>query len=237
MLKNEEKFDFSNRKYWNIVKGISILSIVIGHCCYFLVPFVYLYHLAIFFFVSGYFYSETKYGDNPNLLIINRVKKNWPKYTFFCVIFILLHNLMVNKGLLLNTVAYSRTEMIINIINSMFFVTTEDMCGALWFIPVLLIANAFFGYIIYFSKKLCNNLSIADEYKDAFIIFASILCGILGLYLNNSNIYVLLHSETSFLVIPLIAAGYFAKEKIADLTKILKFALFIHVVLLLYYFA
>lgn len=237
MLKSKEIFDSSNRKYWNIVKGISILSIVIGHCCYFLVPFVYLYHLAIFFFVSGYFYSEEKYGDNPNLLIINRAQKNWPKYAFFCIVFILLHNLMVNKGLLLNTVAYSRTEMIINIINSMFFITTEDMCGALWFIPVLLIANAFFGYIIYFSKKLCSEFSISEEYKDAFIIFMCILCGIVGLFLNNSNIYVLFHSETSFLVIPLIAVGYYTKEKIADLSKILKFALFIPVVLLLYYFA
>ncbi len=64
-----------NKDFWNIVKGVGILSIVIGHTGCQLVPYVYLYHLVIFFFISGYLYSEEKYGDNPFLNFLTRLKK------------------------------------------------------------------------------------------------------------------------------------------------------------------
>ena len=57
----------SRSPYWDIVKGIGIIAIVLGHSCYFAVGFVYLFHLALFFFVSGYLYSEKKYGDRQPL--------------------------------------------------------------------------------------------------------------------------------------------------------------------------
>ena len=51
--------------YWDIVKGWGIIAIVLGHTGYFAGAFVYLFHLALFFFITGYFYNETKYGDTP----------------------------------------------------------------------------------------------------------------------------------------------------------------------------
>lgn len=62
----------SRSPYWDIVKGIGIIAIVLGHSCYFAVGFVYLFHLALFFFVSGYLYSEKKYGDAPFAFFGNR---------------------------------------------------------------------------------------------------------------------------------------------------------------------
>ena len=54
------KINSTNKTYWNIVKGIGILCIVIGHTGIPLLYYVYLFHLAIFFFVSGYLYKEEK---------------------------------------------------------------------------------------------------------------------------------------------------------------------------------
>ena len=45
--------------YWDIVKGWGIIAIVLGHTGYFAGAFVYLFHLALFFFITGYFYNET----------------------------------------------------------------------------------------------------------------------------------------------------------------------------------
>ena len=42
-----------NREYWDILKGIGALCIVIGHSNWNLGVYVYLFHLALFFFVSG----------------------------------------------------------------------------------------------------------------------------------------------------------------------------------------
>lgn len=44
----------SRSHYWDLVKGIGIIAIVLGHSCYFAAGFVYLFHLALFFFISGY---------------------------------------------------------------------------------------------------------------------------------------------------------------------------------------
>ena len=53
--------------YFDILKGIGIISVVVGHAFYtgnyysdfsnYLYNFVYVYHLAIFFLVAGYFFK------------------------------------------------------------------------------------------------------------------------------------------------------------------------------------
>ena len=40
--------------YWDIVKGFAVITVVMGHCGVF-PAFVYLFHLAVFFFVTGFF--------------------------------------------------------------------------------------------------------------------------------------------------------------------------------------
>lgn len=88
----------SRSPYWDIVKGIGIIAIVLGHSCYFAVGFVYLFHLALFFFVSGYLYSEKKYGDAPFAFFGNRFAGTWPRYVFYTSCFVLLHNFFVSRG-------------------------------------------------------------------------------------------------------------------------------------------
>ena len=58
----EKKKSKNRDKFWDIVKGIGIISIVIGHVTINdIKEFVYTYHLIIFFFVAAYFYNEKKY--------------------------------------------------------------------------------------------------------------------------------------------------------------------------------
>ena len=84
--------DKNERMFWNIVKAIGIISIVIGHSCAHLVKFVYFYHLAIFFFIGGALYNESKYGKDPYLNIYSKLKNNWKKYALFGIFFTLIHN-------------------------------------------------------------------------------------------------------------------------------------------------
>ena len=56
--------------YWDIVKGIGIVSIVLGHSCFFAVKWVYAYHMMLFFFVSGYLYSDTKYKNRDRKSVV-----------------------------------------------------------------------------------------------------------------------------------------------------------------------
>lgn len=69
----------SYRDYtWDVVRGIGILMVVLGHCAPRpLVDFVYLFHMGLFFFVSGYFLKITDNGsfleNEKNTLSVNCV--------------------------------------------------------------------------------------------------------------------------------------------------------------------
>lgn len=150
--------NFKNRNYWNIVKGLGILCIVIGHSCYFAVNFVYLFHLAIFFFTTGYLYNERKYGDHPYLYFSTKIKANWKKYVIFSSTFILCHNILSKLGFIIHTTPYSISNIISSILNSFYFYSNEILTGALWFVPVYIMACSIFGAIIYFSRKISHGL-------------------------------------------------------------------------------
>lgn len=70
--------------FFDILKGIGIISVVLGHalCDYYfsepiqvaVLRFVYIYHLAVFFFVSGYFF-HFKPIDSP-LVFLKRLINN-----------------------------------------------------------------------------------------------------------------------------------------------------------------
>lgn len=96
MTRNEEL----DRDYWNTVKGVGIFFIVLGHCCLPIMNYVYAFHVPLFFFVSGYLYSEKKYGDKPFDNFKRRMQSNWPKYIIIYIIYICLHNIFYNYQLL-----------------------------------------------------------------------------------------------------------------------------------------
>lgn len=83
----------------DILKGIGIVSIVIGHSSWLLPktqfpigPFVYTYHIMLFFFVAGMCFKY-KIDVTPFQLIGKRLEKLVPLYIKYSVLFIILHNL------------------------------------------------------------------------------------------------------------------------------------------------
>jgi len=55
-------------KYMNIAKALGIFAVVIGHSSSPITHFIYQWHMALFYFISGYFYKD-KYSKDPILLI------------------------------------------------------------------------------------------------------------------------------------------------------------------------
>ena len=50
-----------DRRYWNVLKGIGILCVVLGHACSWAHDFVYEFHIPLFFFISAKF-RKLKYS-------------------------------------------------------------------------------------------------------------------------------------------------------------------------------
>ena len=228
----------TNKRFWNILKGIGIISIVIGHSTHKLVPFVYLYHLALFFFIGGYLYYEEKYGDDPYKYFVAKLKSNWFKFFSYSVFFILIHNLLVKYGLIINIPIYRINEMVKAIINTSMFFGTETLSGALWFVPIYIFSAMLFELIIFYSRKLDKKINIDIKFKkDLFIFFGTIFIGLVGVYLNKRNISLMLHVQSSFLVVPFFYLGYFLRKYFNDLNRYLNIFLGFICLVILYYFA
>ena len=71
MLKDKVKDDT-----FSIMKGLAIVSVVIGHCRPFpqLETFVNAYHLAVFFFIAGFF-IKSKHLESTKYFIVGKFKR------------------------------------------------------------------------------------------------------------------------------------------------------------------
>lgn len=210
-----------DRQYWNIVKGIGIVLVVVGHTCWDFTRFIYLFHLPLFFFVSGYLYDENKYGDNPYLNIANKIKSSWIKYILLYWGLILLHNLFfVNNMLEIETHYYSKTEIVSKMAEAMFGMGAELMGGTLWFVPVLVIASCILGFIVTFSRRVYDVVKIIwiKIIVQAFLVGGVTLVGYI---IESKYIDLPAHIQIAWVVMPFLWVGYLLRNYNIQILKFL----------------
>ena len=163
-----------NREYWNIVKGLGILLVVIGHACTFSVRFVYIFHLQLFFFVSGYLYSEKKYGEHPLQLIKKRFMSLWLVYVILSLVLVILHNPLYDIGMQrLDAHRYSIGELFLNLLYCLIGNSKELLGGTLWFLPVLFLVIVLLEAVVYISillERVTKKSFIKFIFQAVFII-------------------------------------------------------------------
>ena len=151
-----------DRRYWNVLKGIGILCVVLGHACSWAHDFVYEFHIPLFFFISGFMYSEKKYGDDPYLNVINRFKSSWIKYVIVYWIIMLLHNSLIRWGFMpIGTEYFSLRNLAEACAFVLLGTANELMGGTVWFVPALCMASVFLSFLVTISRKretLISNL-------------------------------------------------------------------------------
>lgn len=227
--------DENHRNFWNIAKGIGILSIVLGHTCWFAEKYVYLYHLALFFFISGYLFSEKKYGDAPFAYVASRLRNLWPRYVFFVSIFALLHNFFLSTGIVINSEVYPLRVMLVNVLNSLLFICSEEMGGSLWFIPVFILSGALFAGTVWFGRFIYNRVLKSKHIQYAVIAVTGLLVGAIGIFLNQNSLFLMYHAHTSFLVVPLFTIAYFVRINIRNFDAVLKWYIALPFAIALWY--
>lgn len=167
----------------DILKGIGIISVVIGHSgllfpgAYWLqsTKFVYLYHLMIFFFSAGIVFFPSKY-ENAYVYIGKQMKASFPLYALYNFVFLVLHNFLVYMGIY-NADFLSFNNIIIYLCLILTMHYTEGIVGALWFVPMFLISKSIFAIGYKFSEKR----------KKSFLWHTIIilLTSFVGLYTNH----------------------------------------------------
>ncbi|MDR3598274.1 acyltransferase family protein [Clostridium sp.] len=155
----------SREDYMDIVKALGIILVVMAHVQSPGEQMIFLFHMPLFFFVSGYFYKD-KYSDNIEILIKKRLKLLYIPFIKYELIFLVLHNFFVNLSFYSSygneTIKfYSTNDLIINVIKILTFNGTEVLLIPLWFLPVLFFTTIIFCLINrYFKLKWARFLTI-----------------------------------------------------------------------------
>lgn len=76
-------------KTYDVLKGLLIILMVMGHTQFFGHDFVFLFHMGCFFIISGYFLILKRLKVRKNLLIILREKLKDYMFLLFCIIYFL----------------------------------------------------------------------------------------------------------------------------------------------------
>ena len=210
--------------YWDIVKGIGILCVVIGHSWMRMQNFVYSFHMPLFFFVAGYLYDERKYGDRPYVYISRRIRSIWIKYVMWEIVFILFHNIFYNMGMLygigIDSHIYSKTEILSEVSKAVLGCANELLIGALWFAPVLVISVSGLGLIIAVSRKLEYRTGSFGA-KIALQLFFVTIAGTVGYILIDHQKTLSASMQIAMSVLPYIWVGYILRNYIGDIRKYL----------------
>lgn len=194
----------------DVVKGIGIFSIVIGHASWDIPvmgrslsigPFVYLYHLAIFFFCSGYLYKENVtdfFG-----YVGKKLKGLYQPFLIYVLLYLLFRNLFLAMGILQGE-PLKLGEVMINIVNGMAFYSIGEFLSAFWFVPVLFFALSIYTAIIMGTAKISK-----DNLKEGVRILCYLAVGMLGLLATEKGYGLLYSMHIAFLMIPVIALGHY----------------------------
>lgn len=157
----------SQRDYTiSIVKSIGIIFMVIGHsgCPTCLHDYIYMFHMPLFFFCSGYFFKPVDQSNQIKHFIIKRLKKLYFPYVKWSILFLILHNTFYNINIYNNIYGYngmvsslySINDYLNRFINILFAMRgSEQLLGGFWFIRVLFISSILLC-IIYFLKGKYN---------------------------------------------------------------------------------
>lgn len=202
--------------YWDIVKGIGILLIVLGHSgfpIYAVQVIINYFHLSIFFFASGALYKE-KYSENPISFIGRKLQYIYLPTMKYIVFFIIMNNAFIKLNIYSELTGYNMIypkqyytayetmyKILEAILNSNYAV---ELAGAMWMVFPLIVAIVIFSLIRKFGIVL-KKYNINIEF---YTFMTTTILSIIGLYCTVKSYKLPWRSDISIMVMVVVYMGY-----------------------------
>lgn len=178
----------------DFIKGVAITCVVLLHIDYnfynsslFNIKSLLggLWHVPVFFVVSGYFLSEQKLSK-PLDFVKKKINPLYLKPLYLYLIVSACHNLFVKMGWVYEgAVEWSFKEYIMVLIKNICMLAREDLCGAMWYVDSLLIGLITFSCLTYLINKIITSNS--ERIILRFIIIFTFAC-ISNILTNKYNV-------------------------------------------------
>lgn len=151
----------------DILKGIAILLVVFGHICWEGVSHEYLwgFHMAIFFFASGIFFSTEKYCNSFNNFLKAKIKGLIFPYIIFYLITYIYWIFIESK---FRGGDLSAIDQFLGLFYGTYDIRYNDFNGALWFMPCLFTMNIYYWFVNKIKNKVARIATVCAIYLTCF---------------------------------------------------------------------
>jgi fucose 4-O-acetylase-like acetyltransferase len=182
----------------DIMKGYGMALVVLAHSGFCGSSIINLFHMALFFFLSGYCYNA-KNAISYKLCfkyLLKKIKSLYFYYVVYMLCFTCLHNFFININIYASDIrflqgsngnsyglisVYNSKEYIIQIVKTLLFSSGEQLGGAAWFVKVL-----FFVQIIY---NIINCISLKVKLDNTIVQgLVAIIFSMIGYFLSLKDI-------------------------------------------------
>ena len=129
-----------------LMKGICILLVVAGHAGCPLTKFIYLFHMPVFFMISGYLFKREYFKNKQSLVLLfhKRILRLWVPYVITNMFFLLLSGFTLSK------------DFFYKALKILFFCCEPPLGDASWFLGTLFSVTILFACISYILSSLNN---------------------------------------------------------------------------------
>lgn len=169
----------NKNNYISIAKGLGIILMVIGHSGSpdILSRFLYMFHMPLFFFCSGYFFKDTSNIITLKTFCKKKVKGLYFPYLKWSILFLILHNLFFHIDIY-NSYTYSHlyhTPDFLRYLGKTIIMTDfELLIRPFWFIKALLLSSILIAFISFLRSRLFY--IIGNEILLVSLFIATIVC-------------------------------------------------------------
>lgn len=182
----------SRLSYIDIIKGLAIILMVMGHAGFPYTHFLYLFHMAVFFMASGYCWNA-RHSQSLTSCIHYIVKKIFALYLPFVLcngIFLALNNVLIDLHILAtNTDSFqlvtnqyyfatasrlSAREIAQQMVGILTFEKTRQLGGATWFLRALFwvsVGHCLWMWVLHFLGKRWSDVILAATFICCCVLY------------------------------------------------------------------
>lgn len=185
---------------FDIAKGIAIILVVMAHAGFKYTGFIYLFHMAFFFILSGYFFKDKYYEsfDSVKTTVISRFKTLCIPYIVTNLIFLCLHNFFCHINIYTNNpdflkesaaqfglIAPLSLSEIFHIAYSILILNGgTQLGGATWFLKAMFYVTLSFILGNFAIKKFSKDNKVLNISIERFRFLLCGLCLLIGYILD-----------------------------------------------------
>lgn len=224
----------------DIAKAIGIILVVWGHSGAPFSSFIFRFHMALFFVLSGWCFKDKHIKNSKDFFswIISKIKGLYIPFVIFNASSVLFRNQLIDYNILTDNELFLETPLLGNgnmygimnklntnesiayLINILKFNGEQQLGGATWFLRVLFWLSITWGAIQFILKSVAK---FEDKHRFVFNVIISVALLAIAFNWNNNNIHFITQFETVASSYWLFSLGYYLKKIHVDFTPIQDF--------------